>query len=91
MKKVLLTSLLFALVIGSTRVMAGTNTSDDVISYPAKIKDPQENGKKLSGNTYNFTLFNFFKTSTASKPDSSSTTVTESKEHIDNQRPKLGL
>lgn len=91
MKKVLLSLLFFAAILASTSASAGTNTSDDVIVDPTNGKDPTGNIKKSSGTKYNFTLFNFFGTSTSSKSDSSTTVVTESKEIEGALAPKSDL
>lgn len=80
MKNVLIPSLLFALVLVSTKVIAGTITSDNLTPKPIKTENPQEEVKKVSEDKYNFTLFNFFGAFSIGKADSSATKVIESKE-----------
>ena len=91
MKKFLITSLLFVSALVSTQVMAGTGTSDDIISNPNDSKSQQENVKKSGANKYNFTLFNFFGTSSTNKSDSSTTILHEPKELNEDLHPKIAL
>ena len=91
MKKVFVSILFILSVLVSKEAIAGTNDADEIIIDPTSVKDQGENVKKSSANTYNFTLFNFFGTSSTSKADSSTTTVTESKELDGELIPKIAL
>jgi len=75
----------------SSKVMAGTNTADDVTPNPIKINSQQEDPKKSTSVRYNFTLFNIFGTYSTSKVDSSSATVIEHKETELTSSPRKDL
>lgn len=87
MKKVIFSSLFTLATLVSTQVMAGTTVNDNVITDPVKGKDQQKNVVKSGGDKYNFTLFNFFSAASTNKSDSSSTSVTESKEIDGSKNP----